>query len=157
MSGIKGDGILKPVMMAYLVLALHVVLIVVLGLVVIFFSGIVQYVLWIFLLGAAAILASVYYFYRRMKAEGRSLRQTLQSPLFNGRSVEVSLLGGLASFKVGGTHGAPALGPGTHRPGNQLEDPDTVRLREIKELAYLLKNDLITREEYEKAKQQIFK
>lgn len=157
MGRTQGDGILKPVMMAYLVLALHVALIVVLGLVVLFFSGIVQYVFWIFLLGAAAVVASFYYFYRRVKAERRSLNRTLQSPMFNGRPFEVSLLGGLASFKVGGADDVPKLGPGTHQPANQLEDPETVRLREIKELAYLLKNDLITREEYEKAKQQIFK
>ncbi|MCG6911175.1 MAG: hypothetical protein LJE94_13765 [Deltaproteobacteria bacterium] len=156
MSRIQEDGILKPVMMAYLVLALHLVLIVVLGLVVIFFSGIIQYVLWIFLFGAAAILASFYYFYRRMKAEGRSLRRMMASPLFNGRPVEVSLLGGMASFKLGGGDGTPALGSDTHRSRQQLEDPDSVRLREIKELAYLLKNDLITREEYEIAKQQLF-
>ena len=157
MSRIQGDGILKPVMMAYLVLALHVVLIVALWLVVIFFSGIVQYLFWVFLLGAVAISGSFYYFYRRMKAEGRSLRQMMQSPMFKGRPVEVSLLGGLASFKVGGADGTPALEADIREPRHQLEDPDTVRLREIKELAHLLQNDLITREEYEIAKKQLFR
>jgi len=155
----KGDeGLFKGVMMAYLVLVLHVLLIVGLGLVVIFFSGIVQYMFWIFLLGGIAILASFYYFYRRMKVQGRTLREMMQSPMFNGRPVEVSLLGGLASFKMGGVAGGPReLGSHTLHPPHQLEDPDTVRLREIKELASLLKDDLITREEYERAKQHIFK
>lgn len=152
-----GEGLFKSVMAAYLVLVLHVLLIVGLGLVVIFFSGIVQYMLWIFLVGAAVILASFFYFYRRMKAEGRSLREMMQSPMFNGRPVEISLLGGLASFKVGGNAEGPLeLGTDTHNPSLQLEDPDAARLREIKELANLLKEDLITREEYEKAKQHIF-
>ena len=154
----KGDGsVFKSVILAYLVLVLHVLLIVGLGLVVVFFSGIVQYMLWIFLLGTAAILASFYYFYRRIKAEGKSLREMMQSPLFKGRPVEISLLGGVASFRMGGGDGGShELDTDTRHPSFQLEDPDTVRLREIKELAGLLKDDLITREEYEKAKQHIF-
>ena len=152
-----GEGLFKSVMAAYLVLVLHVLLVVGLGLVVIFFSGIVQYMLWIFIAGAAAILASLIYFYRRMKAEGRSLREMMRSPMFNGRPVEISLLGGLASFKVGGNVEGPLeLGMDTQNPSLQLEDPDAARLREIKELASLLKEELITREEYEKAKQHIF-
>ena len=158
MSRAGGDGLFKSVMAAYLVLILHVLLIVGLGLVVIFFSGIVQYMIWIFMLGAAVILGSFYYFYRRMKAEGRTLREMMNSPMFNGRPVEISFLGGMASLKMGGTgQGANELGTGTRNPSYQLEDPEAVRLREIRELASLLKDDLITREEYEKAKQHIFK
>ncbi len=151
-----GDGLFKSVMVAYFVLVLHVFLIIGLGLVVIFFSGIVQYMLWIFLTGVITILASLFYFYRRMKAEGRTLRQMMQSPMFNGQPVEVSLLGGLASFRVGSSGRAAELGADIHHPSNQLEDPGTIRLQEIKELARLFENDLITREEYEKAKHQIF-
>ena len=152
-----GEGLFKSVMAAYLGLVLHVLLVIGLGLVVIFFSGIVQYVLWIFLFGAVAILASFYYFYRRMKAEGKSLREMMQSQMFNGRPVEVSLLGGLASFRMGGAGGARELGSDIRHPPQQLEDPDAVRLREIKELVRLLESELITREEYEQAKRQIFK
>jgi len=153
----QGEGLFKSVMLAYFVLVLHVLLIVGLGLLVIFFRGIVQYMIWVFLFGSIAILGSFYYFYRRMKSEGRSLREMLRSPLFLDRPVEVSLLGGLASFKMGNTANTPELGMDTDNPANQLKDPDAVRLREIKELARLFENDLITREEYEKAKKQIFK
>ena len=157
MSRAGGDGLFKSVMAAYLVLILHVLLIIGLGLVVIFFSGIVQYMIWIFLLGAVAILGSLYYFYRRMKAEGRTLREMMNSPVFNGRPVEISFLGGMASLRMGGGgQGAHELGTDTRNPSYQLEDPEAVRLREIKELANLFKDDLITREEYEKAKQHIF-
>ncbi|MBW2614181.1 MAG: SHOCT domain-containing protein, partial [Deltaproteobacteria bacterium] len=116
-----GDGLVKSVMVAYFVLVLHVFLIIGLGLVVIFFSGIVQYMLWIFLTGVIIILASLFYFYRRMKAEGRTLRQMMQSPMFNGRPVEVSLLGGLASFRVGSSGRAAGLGADIPHPSNQLE------------------------------------
>ena len=38
----------------------------------------------------------------------------------------------------------------------QLEDPETIRIRELAELARLLENDLITRDEFDKAKQRLF-
>ena len=157
MSRNRSEGLFKSVMAAYLVLILHVLLIIGLGLVVIFFSGIVQYMIWIFLLGVAVILGSFYYFYRRIKAEGRTLREMMQSPMFNGRPVEISFLGGMASFRMGGSvQRSHELESATHNPSYQLEDPEAVRLREIKELANLFKDDLITREEYDKAKQHIF-
>jgi hypothetical protein len=152
-----GEGLFKSVMLAYFILALHVVLIVCLGLLVLFFRGIIQYMFWIFLAGAAAVLGSGYYFYKRMKAEGRTVREMLRTPLLNGRPVEVSLLGGLASFRVGPAAGRPGLEAGEHHSIHQLEDPETVRIREITELARLLENNLITREEYEKAKKQLLK
>ena len=158
MSRTGSEGLFKSVMAAYLVLVLHVLLIVGLGLVVIFFSGIAQYMLWIFLLGTAAILGSVFWFFRRMKSQGRQLREMMQSPMFDGRPVEISFLGGLASLRMGGSaHRPPELGTDARNPSYQLEDPEAVRLREIKELASLLRDDLITREEYEKAKQHILK
>ena len=158
MNRTGGEGLFKSVMAAYLVLVLHVLLIVALGLVVIFFSGIAQYMLWIFLAGTAAILGSFFWFYRRMKAQGRKLREMMQSPMFDGRPVEISFLGGLASLRMGGSaHRPPELGSDVRNPSYQLEDPEAVRLREIKELASLLRDDLITRDEYEKAKQHILK
>jgi hypothetical protein len=157
-SGNKpGDGLFKSVMLAYFVLVLHVLLIVGLGLLVIFFRGIIQYMFWIFLAGTAAIIGSGYYFYKRIKAEGKTVREMLKTPLLNGRPVEVSLLGGLASFRVGPAAGRPGLEDGEYHSIHQLEDPETIRIREISELARLLENNLITREEYEKAKKQLLK
>ena len=97
----QGDGLFKSVMLAYMVLVLHVVLMLGLGLLVIFFRGVIQYMLWIFLFGTVVVVASGFYFYRRMKAEGKTLKQTLSSPMFAGRPVEVSFLGGMASLRVG--------------------------------------------------------
>ena len=62
----QGDGLFKSVMLAYMVLVLHVVLMLGLGLLVIFFRGVIQYMLWIFLFGTVAVVASGLYFYRRM-------------------------------------------------------------------------------------------
>ena len=151
------EGLFKSVMLAYFILVLHVLLMVGLGLLVIFFRGIIHYMLWIFLAGSAAIIASGYYFYKRMKAEGKTVTQMLKTPLLNGRPVEVSLLGGLASFRVGPSSGNLELDTEHYRPVNQIEDPETMRIREITELARLLENNMITREEYDKAKKRILK
>jgi hypothetical protein len=150
------DGLFKSVMLAYFVLVLHLILMVGLGLLVIFFRGIIQYMLWIFLAGSAAIVGSGYYFYKRMKAEGKTVMQMLKTPLLNGRPIEVSLLGGLASFRVGPHIRNPELDAGGYHAARQIEDPETIRIREITELARLLENNLITREEYDRAKKQLF-
>ena len=70
----KEESHFKSVLMAYLILVLHVVLITGLVLLVIFFRGIINYMIWIFLGGTAAILASAYHFYKRMKMEGKTIR-----------------------------------------------------------------------------------
>lgn len=157
----KTEGLFKGVFMAYFILIFHVVLLGAVGCLVLFFRGFVQYMLWIFLGGTALILASALYFLRRFRKEKEALGDTLRSPAFRGRSVEISLLGGMASVKLGQSQSPsenPALdGSGVMEPARQLEDPTTARIRELSALARLLEEDLITREEYNKVKQQIFK
>lgn len=152
-----GESLFKGVMLAYFVLILHVLLLAGVGLMVIFFRGIINYMLWIFIGGCVIITATAYYIYRRMKEEGKTLKETLSSPMFSGRPVEVSVLGGLASFKMGRPSNIPALGNDQSKQFLQLEDSSAMRIRELTELANLLENNLITRDEYNKAKQQIFK
>jgi len=152
----SSDGLFKSVMLAYVVLVLHVLLMLGLGLLVIFFRGVIQYVLWIFIFGTLAIVASGVYFYRRMKAQGKTLKQTLSSPMFAGRPVEVSFLGGMASLRVGMPGKANRLEGGVD-PVHQLEDSESIRIRDLSQLARLLADDLITRDEYDQAKKNLFK
>jgi hypothetical protein len=153
----QNDGIFKSVMMAYTVLLLHVVLIAGLGMLVLFFRGFIQYMIWIFLGGAVAIFVSGYRIYNRMRQEGKSLRETLGSPVFDGRPIEISILGGMASFRIGkDVSPIHALPDATIQPTPLLEDPASVRLRELSELARLLENDLITLEEFNTVKRQLF-
>ncbi len=152
-----GDSLFKGVMLAYFILVLHVLLFAGVGLMVIFFRGIINYMLWILIGGGVIIIAVVYYIYRRMKEEGKTLKETLSSPMFSGRPIEVSILGGLASFKMGRPGNIPALGNDQSKQFLQLEDSSAMRIRELTEIANLLENNLITRDEYNKAKQQIFK
>lgn len=154
---IESNGLFKSVLMAYFILVLHVLLIAGLGFLVLFFRGIVNYMVWIFIGGSAAIITSGYLFYKHMKAEGKTIREMLNSPLFQGKTVEVSFLGGLASFRIGSSGEVSAIPSDTSEQFRQLEDPAGIRIRELTEIARLLENKLITPEEYSKAKQQIFK
>jgi hypothetical protein len=152
----ESEGLFKGVMLGYLILALHLLLVVVLGFLVLFFRGVVQYMPFIFLGGTTLILVSAWLFYRKLKREGRSLGEALRSPTFHGRPVEISLLGGMASLKIGSPTAAAVVESPTSNPARQLEDPGTVRIRELSELARLLENDLITQDEFELAKRQLF-
>jgi hypothetical protein len=154
----KDSQYFKSVLMAYFILVLHVILMAALVLMVIFFRGIIDYMIWVFVGGLIAIVISGYRFYSRMKREQKTLREILNTPRFNGRSVEISFLGGLASFKIGSANpNMPALE--SHSSGRlpQLEDPESVRKKEFSELVRLLEKDLITLEEYNKFKKEILK
>ncbi|MFO8083916.1 MAG: SHOCT domain-containing protein [Desulfobacterales bacterium] len=148
------NGVIKSIFIAYFILVLHVLLVAGLIVLIIFLRGIVSYMLWIFLAGAGIILFSAYRFYKKMKRERKTLKEMMNSPMFRGREVEISFLGGMASLKVG----KPQQSLIEHYPGEikQLEDPDALHLRELNELVRLFENNLITLEEYNQAKKQIF-
>ena len=154
----EDDGLVRSVLLAYFILALHVLLIAGVAIRVIFFRGVVNYMLWIFLGGMLLIGISAFYFIRRMRAEGRSLGEMLRNPMFNGRSVEVSLLGGMATVKLGKNSQLPAIANDNVVDMPRLEDPETSRSRDVSELAELarmLEKDLITVDEFNKAKQHL--
>lgn len=145
--------LLKGVMLAHLILGLHVALVCLIGLVVIFFGGIARYWAWIFLGGLGLTAAGAFFLYRRLKAQGRGLMRDLQGMAVpSGGTLEVRLLGGLASVKFArpASPGTPAiLSDGAPR---LLEDPEAQRLRELASLAQLYEKELITREEFDRAK-----
>lgn len=153
----NSDGVIKSVFIAYFILIFHVLLIALTGLLIFFFSGLVKYMFWIFLGGSALIVGTGYFFYRKVKAEKTSLREMLSLPVFEGRAVEVSFLGGFASLKMGQPNsGTQAIGMNS---GGQLPAPGgngSNHVKELTELAKLYEKNLITKAEYEKAKQQIF-
>jgi hypothetical protein len=153
----EDDRHLKSVLMAYLILILHVFLVAGLVLMVIFFRGILNYMIWVFLGVSAVIVASCYKFYKRMKREKKTLREMLGAQQISGRTVEVSVLGGLASLKIGRPHYQPALDGRSSEPVKQLEDPDAIRIKELSDLVRLLEKNLITLDEYHKYKENIFK
>lgn len=151
----KNEGLFKSVVAVHFILLLHVLLVAGLGLLVLFFRGVVNYMAWIFLGGCLAIAASGYYIYRRMKSEGISLREFLQTPLVAGKTVEVSLLGGFASFRIDGKNSLPSLDGNRPESHCRLEDSAAVQTRELAELSRLLERELITPEEYATLKERL--
>ena len=95
---------------------------------------------------------SGYRVYKRMKTERKNLTDMLSLPMFEGQSVEVSLLGGLASVKVGKSHHVEY--EQNHTP-LRLEDPTAAHVKELGELARLYEKNLITLEEYNQTKAKL--
>lgn len=149
------DGIFKSILFAHLILFLHLVLFAALGLLVVFLSGMMQYMFWVLLGGMAVVGLSAYLFYRRLRKEGKSLGDTLRSPIFQGRQVEVSLLGGMATLKLDQSDTQKAIEADHREPPLQIEDPEMARVREINALAQLLEKELITLDEFNNAKQRL--
>ncbi len=151
----QSQGLYKGVTTAYLILILHILLIAAMGLLVIFFGGLVRYALWVFLGFSGVLIVTGYFFYRRMKQQGRQLKDILNTSAFKGQTVEVSFLGGLASFRMGGNNRHEALDTHHIESARQLEDPETMRIRKLSELARLYEDDLISMEEFKTLKDRI--
>jgi hypothetical protein len=151
----NNDGLFKSIFLAHLILFLHLFLFAALGLMVVFLSGMMQYMFWVLLGGMSLVGLSAYLFFRRLRKEGRSLGEALRSPLFHGRAVEVSLLGGMATLKLDKPHTDDILELENQSPALQLEDPESIRIKEISVLAQLLEKELITLDEFTKAKQRL--
>jgi hypothetical protein len=58
----ENDGLVKSVLLAYFILALHVLLIAGMAVLVLFFRGVVNYMLWIVLGGIAVVGLSAFFF-----------------------------------------------------------------------------------------------
>ncbi len=152
----KERGIFGSIFLTYFVLILHVVLILLVGVAVVFFRGVVEYMMWILLGGLALTLGSGYYFFRRLRQSNRRLRDIVNDPAFRGRSLEISFLGGLASFRVGNPGDLTGALPHDVSPTvHQLEDPETTRMRDLGRLVRMLENNLITQQEYDLLKKEI--
>ena len=154
----QGESLFKAVIMTHIILFLHLLIIVDLVLMVFFFRGVTQYMLWVFLAATGLFMLSGLFIYRRIKSKGKKMFHDIEnSSLFQSRSFEVSFLRGLASLKFGQPDDLKAIENPSSEKKFQLEDPETVRIRELTELARMYEKNLITSEEYNRAKNQILK
>lgn len=153
------SNITNSLVLASAILIFHVFLLAGLGILVLFFSGIVNYIFWIFLAGSVLITGAVYLFFRYMKKKGGTAFLKIMSlPELNGKNVEVNLLGGLASFKIASdTTELQVIESNVIPVARQLEDLDSKRIRELTELAGMLEKNLITLEEYHQVKKSLLK
>ena len=154
---LEDGNVIKSIFLAYFILIFHVILLGVVGLMVLFFSGIINYLAWILLGGGALLAGSVYLFLRYLHKESVSLSKLMTLPEFAGHNVEVSFLGGLASFKINNQGKMPRmLGDEQLSAVPRIEDLEADRVHELAELSHLLEKGLISADEFGRAKQKLF-
>lgn len=149
------ENIFRGVLLAHFILFLHVILIFGLGVCLFFFGGVITYLPWVLALGGVLIAGSAYLWWKHIKKRGKRLKDILKDPLFQGRTIEVSLLGGLASLKLGQGQEPVAIPHESHKTPKQLPDPSAHRAEQLANLACLLKEDLITIDEFLEAKKEL--
>ncbi len=154
----QNRSMFSSVVVIALILLFHVVLIVGLISSVILFKGIYDLRWWILGVGLLLISTSCWLFYRRAKAGKQRLRDILNDPAFQNRNVEISLMGGMATLRVGhqDSHQQPRLITiDSDSEIKQLPPPSSHQIGELTELNRMLEQGLITKEEFLRLKQDI--
>jgi hypothetical protein len=153
------EGLFKNIFVAYFILLLHVFLLAGVGLTVVLFKGVYHYLPWIMAGLAILVLGLAWIIYRRMRTTSSSLSQVLGAPEFQDRAVEVRLLGGLASFEIKAKqNSAPLLAQPEDSlyPNARLIESSVDKVeRKMLELNTLYEKNLITREEFDAAREKI--
>jgi len=153
------EGLFKSIFTAYFILLLHVFLLAGVGLSVVLFKGVYHYLPYIMAGLAILVLSVAWIIYRRMRENSADLRNLLSAPEFQDRTVEVKLMGGLASFKIKAKENSSLLLDHTSASPNSgpqlIEDSVDKAERKILELNTLYDRELITKEEFETARQNI--
>ncbi len=151
------EGLFKNIFIGYFILLLHVLLLAGIGLFVVFMKGVFTYLPWIMGGTAFLVLVIAWLFYRRMKKSSSQLRDILSNAQMQDRNIEVSLLGGLAAFKINAKENTGLLpdSPGDRKNTPLIEAEADRTERRMHQLDDLYEKDLITKEEFEKARQTI--
>lgn len=153
------EGLFKNIFTAYAILLLHLVFLAGAGVTVVLFKGVYHYLPWIMACIGLIALAGAFVFYRRLKSNSSDIGNFLSRPGLEDRTIEVKLIGGLASFRISPKEN------GQLSPDKKAALPTTVHLlsetavdmteQKIMKLIILFEKNLITEEEFEKAKQKI--
>ena len=151
----QNKGIFNGVFLGYFVLLLHLLLILGLGVAVVLLKGIYEFRWLIFLAGIILIGGSGYLFYQRLKAGNRRFTNLMNDPSLQNRTLEISLLGGMASIKIGHKDENLQLINSDNLQYRQLESPTAIQLRELDQLTKMLENELITKDEFQHLKKKI--
>jgi len=152
------DGLFRSIFTAYLILLLHVALLAGVGVSVVLFRGVYQYLPWIMGGIGILVLSLAWIFYRRMSQSSSDIKNLLSMPGFQDRSVEIRLFGGLASFKITAKDNQQVLiDHHLSTPSERLLIENDINKTEQKifKLTALFEKDLITREEFDRARQNI--
>lgn len=156
LNGEQNKSVFNGVMLGYLVLVLHVLLMIGLGVTVIVIKGIYDFRWLIIIAGIALIGGSGYYFYRYFKEHKQKFHDLMSDPAFNDRTLEISLMGGMATVRLGHKDdNIKLIQAADEMEVKQLEQPKSVQIKELAELNRMLEDELITREEFLQLKKQI--
>ncbi len=149
------SGLFKSIFTAYFILLLHVVLIAGIGLTIILFKGVYQYLPWI--MGGIALLVIIIstLLYQRMKNNSAQIKDILAMPQFQDQTVDIKLLGGIASFKITPGTNKQVLIDNNYSNTPMIENDINKTEQKILKLTILFEKDIITKEEFDKAKQNI--
>ncbi|WP_299979033.1 SHOCT domain-containing protein [Desulfobacula sp.] len=152
------DSLFRNILTAYFILLLHVILLAGIGVTIILFKGIYNYLPWIMGCIGILVLAIAWIFYRRMSKRSSDIKDILSMPEFRDKTLEVRILGGLASFKITAKENQQLLiDHPLSTPSDRLligNDIDKTEQKILK-LTALFEKDLITRAEFDKARQNI--
>lgn len=155
----QNSTLFNSVMFIAMILFLHVALIAGLIVSVVLFKGIYDLRWWILAGGLLLIAGSGYFFYRRAQAGKQRLRDMIKDPAFQNRSLEISLLGGMATLRLGQQdqrHEQPRMIE--VNPANQVKQlpfRSSSQVKELAELNRMLEEGLITRDEFFQLKKEI--
>ncbi|MCF8077008.1 MAG: SHOCT domain-containing protein [Desulfotignum sp.] len=155
------EGVFKNIFIAYFILLFHVVLLAGIAVFVVLIKGVFEYLPWI-MTGAGLLVAlCVWLVIRQMRKKSAQIQDILSNEQLRNRNVEISFMGGLASFKVQSnaedtrrllTYPEPDNLP----PDTRLIETDTDKAeRKMNQLNALYEKDLITKEEFDQARQSI--
>lgn len=156
------DGVFKNIFIAYFILLFHVVLLAGIAVFVVLIKGFFEYLPWI-MAGAGLLIAlCTWLVIRQMRKHSQQIQDIMSNEQLKNRNVEISFMGGLASFKInskeqdaGRLLASPE--PDGHPSADiRLIETDGDRAeRKMNQLNALYEKDLITKEEFDKARQSI--
>jgi preprotein translocase subunit YajC len=151
------EGLFKNIFIGYLIVLLHVLLLAGIGLSVVFIKGVFTYLPWIMGGTVVLVLVIAWLFYRRMQKGSSQIKDMLSNAQMQDRNIEVSLLGGLAAFKINAKENTGLLpdSPGNQKNTRLIETEADRAERRMHQLDDLYEKDLITKEEFENARQTI--
>ena len=145
--------IYKNILAAFLILLIHVLLVGGIGLLILFFYGIVNHLLWV-ILGISCISGGGVWLYKRLKSDVKAIRNITGESL-RGKTIEASFLGGVANFKISDSRSVGDTRQVMSGRTRQLSGPDSDSMGSLADLARLYEKNLISRDEYDRAKKKM--
>lgn len=152
------SGLFQAIMLGHLILVLHILVLAGMGVLIIFFRGLVTYMPLILVAGLTLLAAAAYYVFRHLKRRGIGLKEIMDTPALSGKCIEIKLLGDMASIKIdshGGNRSLPAAKPALHAPLQEAQKP--ARVIELPELTRDIERDPIHPGVHNTAKRKFFK